>query len=104
MIDNNPFAKGFRDGGAGKREIFIKRQQLSDHLLSSNGVPESSSSCSAEIARILSGGANAHEYFLLRHHRQQMSMAKQQQQEQQCEKTKGTKNGGPEEIMNNIVK
>jgi hypothetical protein len=53
-IDNNPFAKGFRDSGAGKRE---KKRQLSHHRLGSqNGL-----SSSSQIARILSGGENSGE-------------------------------------------
>jgi hypothetical protein len=60
-IDNNPWAKGFRDSGAGKRE---KRRELSSHhgLSNQNGLL-SSSSCLAEIARILSGGENQSSDF-----------------------------------------
>ena len=58
-IDNNPFAKGFRDSGAGKRE----KKRLASHRLGSGGHGNglSSASCSAQVARILGGDHSADE-------------------------------------------
>lgn len=56
-IDHNPFAKGFRDSGAGKRE---KKRQLGGNPPGSLHIHQGGSATSAQVARGILAAAAAH--------------------------------------------